>query len=640
MMIRASGVQMLLFSSFRRSLAVVTLLVLFIVALPLDPASAEPLPPATTSAVVEGLEANGAPAEPEPAERGAPEGPGTSAAAPQVVESVIHEAAFPFTSVGVRGVGSEEVELRYLHRTKGWSAWEQVELLDVLDGPDAGTAEDVAVAAADDGRWTSEAIWVGEATHLQVRVTDGDPDDLEIHTIDSMGLSESIWQRVGRNVRALGPRPAEASTTYPGLVTRAQWGADESWRTGSPSYATVKFAVLHHTANGNDYTREQAPALVRSIYHWHTQGNKWADVGYNVLVDRYGVVYEGRFGGIDRGVVGAHAFGWNSGSFGVGVIGNFEAGAAPAAAVTAVADFIGWKYDVHGIDRSAEAQVTHNSRTIPTLVGHRDVGSTVCPGANLYAQMPNIRSVVASSGVASPPTATSAGVDGNGWTPVQGDWNGDGRTTIGWFRDGMWRLRNLNSSGSAHLEFTYGQAGDRPIVGDWNGDGRDTVGVFRNGRWLLRNQNSAGTPDHNFSYGRGIDWPVPGDWNGNGRDTVGIVRDGEWHLRNSLSGGAGEITFRYGRVTRGDIPLIGDWNASGQDTVGIIRDGDWHLRNTHSGGHGEIVFRYGRVSRGDLPLTGDWNRDGRTTVGIVRQGEWHLRNALSGGPANISFVHR
>jgi hypothetical protein len=72
MMIRASGVQMLLFSSFRRSLAVVTLLVLFIVALPLDPASAEPLPPATTSAVVEGLEANGAPAEPEPAERGTP----------------------------------------------------------------------------------------------------------------------------------------------------------------------------------------------------------------------------------------------------------------------------------------------------------------------------------------------------------------------------------------------------------------------------------------------------------------------------------------------------------------------------------------------------------------------------------------
>jgi len=229
------------------------------------------------------------------------------------------------------------------------------------------------------------------------------------------------------------------------------------------------------------------------------------------------------------------------------------------------------------------------------------------------------------------PTTTST-------TPVVGDWNGDGLSTPGDFRDGRWELSNGLSS-KVDIAVTYGRKGDIPIVGDWNGDGKDTLGVVRDGTWHLKNSISGGASDTSFKYGRVTrgDIPIVGNWNGLPGDGVGIIRDGDWHLRLRPSGGPGEIVFRYGRISRGDVPLVGDWNSDGRETIGIVRGGDWHLRNTLSGGAGQIVFQYGRVLRGDRPVIGDWNRDDRSGIGVVRGSEWHLRNTLSGGPAELQF---
>src|SRR5688572_26241940 len=78
--------------------------------------------------------------------------------------------------------------------------------------------------------------------------------------------------------------------------------------------------------------------------------------------------------------------------------------------------------------------------------------------------------------------------------PVTGDWDGDGRTDIGVFRNGTFHLALLKGNGGPVFlqlltPFTFGQAGDLPVGGDWDGDGKHDVGVFRpgaTGRFLLR----------------------------------------------------------------------------------------------------------------------------------------------------------
>jgi hypothetical protein len=210
--------------------------------------------------------------------------------------------------------------------------------------------------------------------------------------------------------------------------------------------------------------------------------------------------------------------------------------------------------------------------------------------------------------------------------PLAGDWNGDGRDTIAVARPESsgtklgWHLRNSNSTGGADIHFTFGHPETGfPVVGDWNGDGKDTIGVVKDeaGRlgWNLRNSNSTGGTHVHFTYGTvGQGYPVVGDWNGDGKDTIGVVRnDGfnhfEWHLRNTNTSGGANVKFTFGSI--GDFPVVGDWNGDGKDTIGVVRDDtlgnlEWNLRNSNSNGGADKRFTYGSATTG-FPVTGDWN---------------------------------
>lgn len=113
-----------------------------------------------------------------------------------------------------------------------------------------------------------------------------------------------------------------------------------------------------------------------------------------------------------------------------------------------------------------------------------------------------------------------------------------------------------------------------PVVGDWNGDGRDTIGVVRGNHFLLRRTYRRGD-DLDLAYGRVGDVPLAGDWNGDGIDTIGVRRGNRFFLRPTYRAG-GDIVLDYGIAT--DRPVVGDWNGDGIDTVGAVRADRWFMR--------------------------------------------------------------
>ena len=115
-------------------------------------------------------------------------------------------------------------------------------------------------------------------------------------------------------------------------------GADESLVRGTTAYdSSVKALFVHHTDTTNNYTAAQAYAQVRAILAFHTKVRGWNDIGYNLLVDRFGHVFEGRRGSITSAVLGAHTGGFNSQSLGIAVLGTFSTTAPSSAAMQALA---------------------------------------------------------------------------------------------------------------------------------------------------------------------------------------------------------------------------------------------------------------------------------------------------------------
>ncbi len=225
---------------------------------------------------------------------------------------------------------------------------------------------------------------------------------------------------------------------------------------------------------------------------------------------------------------------------------------------------------------------------------------------------------------------------------VLGDWNGDGRTKIGVYRpsNGFWFLDadgsgTWGSCGPGEPDNCIawgGEPGDTPVLGDWNGDGRTKIGIYRNGTWYL-DANGNGLWDgcnveRCIVWGNSEDIPIVGDWNGDGRTKIGIFRSGLWYLDYNGDGlwNGCDVDRCISWGDAGDRPVLGDWNGDGRTKIGIYRNGTWYL---DANGDGlwdgcdvEKCIAWGGPS--DKVVVGDWNGDGRGKVGIVRDGIWYL----------------
>ena len=308
-------------------------------------------------------------------------------------------APIPFSMVGFEVPQDAELAFRTSVDGQTWTPWTEAEV-EPDEGPDVGSAEGRAA-----NRLLSAPVWVGEAAHLQTRSTGTEavaPAKVIAHIIDSSGLSRSWGRKLLDRLSAAWrgtPRAADAMTTAPDIVSRSEWGADESLRRSSPSYGSeIVAGFVHHTVNSNDYTQAEADDLVRGIYRYHVSSKGWSDIGYNFLVDRFGTVYEGRYGGVTRPVVGAHASGFNTNTFGVSLIGNFQSVRPPTVMLAGLRKLLAWKYDYHHVYVRGTVDYTEYGASSPVkidrLSGHRDVGQTACPGQYTYDLLPGLRYAV------------------------------------------------------------------------------------------------------------------------------------------------------------------------------------------------------------------------------------------------------
>ncbi|MEI7054421.1 N-acetylmuramoyl-L-alanine amidase [Nocardioides sp. CCNWLW239] len=458
-----------------------------------------------------------------------------------------------------------------------WSDWQALDVHLDDHAPDQGSAE------SDGSRpGTMEAI-VGEVEQVQTRLRlDGAqvPADLRLAVITSgeTGATRRESPEIDTGADD-APEPASggadaqtsdveegaaatlsaaAYTSKPSIYSRRQWGADERVReSGPPDYHEIRGGFVHHTVNTNSYTRDQVPGIIRSIYAYHVKSRGWRDIGYNFLVDKFGRIWEGRYGGVDRPVVGAHTSGYNSYSFGASAIGNFDKVAPPTALVNAFGTLFAWKLSLHGV-RGNKGSTKIGDRTFShAIMGHRDAGSTACPGRYLYAKLSTIRSQAGSKQASWAARELQSQISGRGYPDLVGRRATDKRIVVlrtdGNARFGTPRATNLIGSTSATLM----------NAGDWDRDGdgdiliRHTDGTIR-----VNRGNGTETFARGVIIGRGFESvpviDVVSDITGDGwPDLVGKHSTGEirvWPGRGTSALGA---SYRMRSGVGGSSQVIG-----------------------------------------------------------------------------------
>lgn len=304
--------------------------------------------------------------------------------------SALEERTDSFRMIGValEEEPDEPVLVRVLDEDGTWGEWNELEI-DADKGPDPGTPEARAAAEAA-GRVVSEPLWVGEARGYEISLAGDDADGAEVAL---------VREEVRRTLTDAVPL-AEAALPAPfGINSRASWGARAPKDTPSIARDGLKLAVVHHTAGTNNYSAAQVPSIIRSMQAFHMDTNGWSDLGYNFVVDKFGGIWEGRAGGTANAVVGAHAAGFNTGSVGVSVMGNYSGQYASSAALEAVSRVVGYRLQEYGAHPQHRVNFTSGGGTkypagkvvnLPRVIGHRDVGQTACPGL-IYNNLGSIR---------------------------------------------------------------------------------------------------------------------------------------------------------------------------------------------------------------------------------------------------------
>jgi hypothetical protein len=331
------------------------------------------------------------------------------------------------------------------------------------------------------------------------------------------------------------------------------------------------------------------------------------DIGYNFVVDRCGQIFEGRSGGMDLPVVGAHDIGFNTNTVGISYIGNYMTAHPSRAALDSIARIVAWKFGMYGIDPTGKVTLTSGSPkgqdgnlidkgqqiTLPRVFGHRDTNATACPGDNLYKKLSLIATLAKTPGVSHALPTSDRDRDGlpdlvagtpkaNSVTIVPGGANGpvtSKKVTL-----------TQNSAGVPGSSETGDAFGTSTAWGDVNGDGYADLAI--------------GSPGEDDTTGHAD------------RGSVTVMYGPALNTGFSYNT-SGSVTATGAKL--GSTVAVGDFNGDGKADVfaaGTGKGGNWNARLTGGAtASGTLTTATGSLAYLDA-ATGDFNRDGYADVAL------------------------
>lgn len=197
----------------------------------------------------------------------------------------------------------------------------------------------------------------------------------------------------GENVAGPGVRPVAAGYTTPAqpqIYDCAAWGARQPSGSLTELNQRPSKILIHHTATANrtNVGPSDLAVLAKSIQNFHMDTDGWIDSGHHFLVNRGGLIAEGRHRSLEtlRGgrsfIEGAQCTNYNNVSIGIENEGTYIQADPPAPLLVSLRALCAYACLRYQVDPAQ-------------LYGHRDFGDTACPGDRMYALLPQLRAQVA-----------------------------------------------------------------------------------------------------------------------------------------------------------------------------------------------------------------------------------------------------
>lgn len=289
------------------------------------------------------------------------------------------------------------LEVRVQQANGAWQNWQPLSV--------EGTAPD---SDSDEHRGSETGtapLYTGLAQSVQIRVHKSQARNLETAQLVTIDPGKS---KADDATETTPLATAAARGSRPSIVTRKQWGANESFkkcRTAKTGAARAVF--LHHTDGSNNYSRSGAYRQMRGIYAYHTRVRRYCDIAYNFVVDKYGRIFQGRGTLSGRNTEGAHTSGFNKNTVAVSLMGNYVKNRMSNAQMHSVARVMAWKLSTKYRNTNDKVTLVSSGKggtnirhrrgarlTRNKVSAHRDMGATACPGAAAYRQLGTVRNLV------------------------------------------------------------------------------------------------------------------------------------------------------------------------------------------------------------------------------------------------------